>query len=206
MRNKVVLWAVLLCVVLITLFLNQPRKGIVIEERPTLATQVKVDNQYEVQEKISTQKISEQDIIRDIILVYSEGVSEETAEEWALIIKQNANKHGIDPIWITAMVYHESRFDPYTESKCGARGLMQLMPGTARAMGVEDIDSLYIPSVNIGTGVKYLAYLKNKWDVDLNMATIAYNQGESVFKRGYSTNYLDVIRGYHTEMSQLHEF
>lgn len=141
--------------------------------------------------------------IKNVILLYGKDVPEKTAEEWALLIKLSANKHNIDPVWITAMIYHESCFDTYAVSKCNARGLMQIMPETASALGVEDSDELFNPHVNIETGVRYLAYLQDKWNTDLDMATIAYNQGESIFNKGHTETYLITIKSYYAEMSQL---
>ena len=68
----------------------------------------------------------------------------------------------------------ESGYDPAAISKKGAMGLMQLMPATAVAMGVEDF---FDPEHNVNAGVKYLKKLLDQFDGDLLLAVAAYNAG-----------------------------
>ncbi|MBI4676796.1 MAG: lytic transglycosylase domain-containing protein [Elusimicrobia bacterium] len=64
-----------------------------------------------------------------------------------------------DPLLVLAMVQAESNFRTRAVSSCGARGLMQLIPSTAKDMGVDDPDALFDPRVNLRAGVRYLKWL-----------------------------------------------
>ena len=68
----------------------------------------------------------------------------------------------------------ESGYDPKAISKRGAKGLMQLMPSTAKALGVKDI---FDPEHNINGGVRYFKRLVNRFDGDVRLALAAYNAG-----------------------------
>jgi soluble lytic murein transglycosylase-like protein len=95
-------------------------------------------------------------------------------------INQAALRYGIDPAFVRAVIHAESHFDPQAISKTGARGLMQLMPETARELGVKNSLSA---KQNIKGGVKHLARLLNKYDGDNELASAAYNAGEGAVKR-----------------------
>ncbi len=81
---------------------------------------------------------------------------------------------GLSPELILSVVMEESGGDPQASSAKGARGLMQLMPGTAREMGVEEPGH---PGQNLQGGSKYLANMLRKYDGDLPLALAAYNAG-----------------------------
>ncbi|MGE5276872.1 MAG: lytic transglycosylase domain-containing protein [Acidobacteriota bacterium] len=87
-----------------------------------------------------------------------------------------AREHQIDPALISAVIRAESDFDPEAISRKGARGLMQLMPATARRMGVRrDFD----PSENIQGGTAYLAELADRYgEKAVELILAAYNAGE----------------------------
>ncbi len=74
----------------------------------------------------------------------------------------------------------ESRYNPHAISKQGAKGLMQLMPRTARSLGVEDC---FNPEHNVNGGVKYLKQLLDEFDDNLKFALAAYNAGSSRVRR-----------------------
>ena len=90
------------------------------------------------------------------------------------IIEKAARQHGIDPALVMAIIKAESGYDPQAISANGAQGLMQLMPGTAEALGVANI---FDPELNIGAGVKYFRQLLDRCDGDVELALAAYNAG-----------------------------
>ncbi|MFL6245972.1 MAG: lytic transglycosylase domain-containing protein [Thermoanaerobaculia bacterium] len=98
------------------------------------------------------------------------------------IIERYADRYGVDPTLVRAVIQVESDFNPNCVSHKGARGLMQLMPETARRFGVSKIHD---PEQNIHGGVRYLAYLMNLFNEDLPRVLAGYNAGENaVLKYG----------------------
>jgi hypothetical protein len=91
-----------------------------------------------------------------------------------------AKKYQVDPALVRAVIHAESAFKPGARSKMGALGLMQLMPETARDMGVENALS---PEDNIHGGVRYLAWLLEEHRGNTLLATAAYNAGPGAVKR-----------------------
>ncbi len=96
------------------------------------------------------------------------------------IIIKAANRHGVDPAIIKAIIKAESRYNPRALSKRGAKGLMQLMPGTAKALGVKDI---FNPAHNIDGGTKYFKELLTKFGGKIEYAIAAYNAGSAKVKK-----------------------
>jgi len=91
-----------------------------------------------------------------------------------------ARKLDVDPTLVASIIKAESDFDPRTISNKGARGLMQLMPGTADRFGV--VDSLD-PVQNIYGGTRYLRWLLEKFQGNVEYAVAAYNAGEGNIAR-----------------------
>ncbi len=89
------------------------------------------------------------------------------------LIGRTARRYRVDPALIKAVVAAESNFDTLAVSHKGAQGLMQLMPATAKQMGVQ---SPFRPSENIQGGVRYLKTLLDRYD-DVRVALAAYNAG-----------------------------
>ena len=86
---------------------------------------------------------------------------------------------GLDPYLILSLIRQESAFDPDARSIAGARGLMQLMPATARQLRRRvKIHQLRQPDMNLRLGIKYLKYLVDKYDGNLIYALAGYNAGE----------------------------
>lgn len=91
-----------------------------------------------------------------------------------------ATRYGVDPALVRAVIHAESAFKADAVSRKGAIGLMQLMPATAKDMGVEDSS---LPAQNIQGGVKYLAWLLELHKGDVTLATAAYNAGPGAVRR-----------------------
>lgn len=99
------------------------------------------------------------------------------------MIRKYSDKYGFDWRLITAQMYQESRFDPKAKSFAGARGLLQVMPRTAKSMGFEKPDKLEKPEEGIHAGVKYLDWVRNRFEDTLPFGErmwftlAAYNAG-----------------------------
>jgi soluble lytic murein transglycosylase-like protein len=91
-----------------------------------------------------------------------------------------ANETGLSADLIKAVALVESGFDARAVSPRGAQGLMQLMPGTARRLGVRDA---FDPGENLLAGARYLREMLDKFDGDLNLALAAYNAGPEAVRR-----------------------
>ena len=99
---------------------------------------------------------------------------------WRPLLRQIAEEVGMDAALLRAVVDQESGFDPLAVSPAGAAGLMQLMPATARRFGVRD---RFDPAQNLRGGARYLAWLLQHFDQDLDLALAGYNAGEGSVRR-----------------------
>jgi hypothetical protein len=89
-------------------------------------------------------------------------------------------RNGVDPLLLYSVMHQESSFKLHAVSPKGARGLMQLMPGTAARFGVT---SIFEPRQNIEGGARYLRFLLDRFDGDVNLALAGYNAGEGAVEK-----------------------
>lgn len=111
-------------------------------------------------------------------------ISRAGKNRYATLVEDAARTYQVDPALLHAVISAESGYNSLAVSHKGAVGLMQLMPETARRYGVENS---FDPEQNIRGGTKYLSYLLQLFDNNLELAVAAYNAGEkAVIRNGYS--------------------
>jgi hypothetical protein len=93
------------------------------------------------------------------------------------VIAQTAIRHQVDPLLLHAVIHQESAYRNRAVSHAGAQGLMQIMPGTGRMLGVRPSD-LHDPQVNVEAGARLLRQLYFKFDGNFDLVLAAYNAGE----------------------------
>lgn len=96
------------------------------------------------------------------------------------IIERAALRYNIDPDLVKAIIMTESAYNPNAISVRGAKGLMQLMPVTARSLGVDDA---FNPEQNIHAGVRHFKFLLEQFNGDVELALAAYNAGSRHVRR-----------------------
>ena len=96
------------------------------------------------------------------------------------LVNDNASAQDVDPALVKAIIANESGFNASATSDVGAQGLMQLMPGTAAALGVSDS---YDPAQNVAGGTKYIKQLLDRFDGNVRLAVAAYNAGPGAVEK-----------------------
>lgn len=110
------------------------------------------------------------------------------------LVKHYAEKYSLDWLLVASIIYHESRFRYWAESKRGARGLMQVMPETgqeiAKKLGWQNFsaDDLFKPKVNLEMGCYYFSRMFMEFNNDTRIALAAYNAGKGSIYRSFSSN------------------
>lgn len=126
------------------------------------------------------------------------------------LILQHAYNHGVDPSLVKAVMKAESNFNPEAVSHKGAQGLMQLMPDTARLMSVQDP---FDPDQNIRGGTKYLRFLDETFQGDVELILAAYNAGPNRVKEHRNNvppieetrNFIKRVKDYYYKLKNPHE-
>jgi|ERR1044071_1256297 soluble lytic murein transglycosylase-like protein len=119
--------------------------------------------------------------------------------ELDLIIFRAGERHGVDPRFIHAVIWQESKYKVRARSNVGAQGLMQLMPPTAKRFGCMDAHD---PASNIEAGTKYLRWLLKRFNGNVSLALAGYNAGEGAVDKyngvppyNETQNYVRIITG-----------
>lgn len=101
-------------------------------------------------------------------------------EAWLPAVREVAANYGLDPALFESLVEQESAFNPLAVSRAGAKGLTQLMPATAKMLGVSDP---FDPIQNLDGGAKYLSQMLEQFGGDERLALAAYNAGPGAVKK-----------------------
>ncbi|MBU1487066.1 lytic transglycosylase domain-containing protein [bacterium] len=114
-------------------------------------------------------------------------------EKISSLIQAYGAKYDVDPALISSIIKAESNFDPRAVSSAGAEGLMQLMPGTARELGVENSFDV---EENIEAGTRYFKGLLDRFGGNLELALAAYNAGPQRVERASGIPNIKETKGY----------
>lgn len=126
------------------------------------------------------------------------------------LIEAKAKKYNLDPNLLAGLIKQESNFNPYALSHCGAMGLGQIMPQTARHLGVKDP---FNAAQNLDGAAKYLREQLDTFGDNVNKALAAYNAGPGAVKRyngippyRETQNYVRAITSYRAEIERMNIF
>jgi len=129
--------------------------------------------------------------------------TDRTSEQYRPMVESISRRNGVDPNLIDAMIRTESNYNPWAVSPKGALGLMQLIPETGRRYGVSNF---FDPEQNIEGGVRYMKYLLDMFDGNVDLSLAAYNAGENLVARiqkippyPETRNYVRKIRAVYTK-------
>lgn len=138
-----------------------------------------IENQFQKLTGEAPKKVNKdfQSILNSSIADYGEDVSKDEINQ---LIDKYSGQNGLDADFVRAVVKQESGFNEHATSRCGAAGLMQLMPGTAKGLGVVNP---YDAEDNVKGGTKMLANLLKTYGGNKELALAAYNAGGGAVKK-----------------------
>lgn len=119
------------------------------------------------------------------------------------VVERYAAKYQLDPLLVLAVIKEESMFARYAVSSAGARGLMQIMPSTAKLLAIDlkmhdfDVSRLYEPEINVELGCYYLKNLLTTFHGNTLHAIAAYNAGETSVMRWLKEHPIDSVNDIH---------
>ena len=119
------------------------------------------------------------------------------------IILQASNRYQVDSALVKAIIMAESTYNSKAVSKRGAKGLMQLMPKTAEALGVRDS---FNPEHNINAGVRYFKELLNQFNGDVELALAAYNAGSRKVRKYQGVPPFKATQYYIKKVFEYHQY
>jgi transglycosylase-like protein with SLT domain len=128
-------------------------------------------------------------------------VGQPQLDRYAMQFRTASRKHDVDDAWLRAIAHAESGFDAKAVSPKGARGVMQLMPETARSYGVTDA---YSPVQSIDAGARHLHALLRRYGGDFTLAAAAYNAGVGAVTRFGGVPPYRETRNYIAKVQALH--
>ena len=167
-----------------TLVTTSPRKGLklieVIRDDPSSASNSGSGTKGKKPVSARHAKLAEQSRAKRDRARSSKGRKARSDSSYDHIIREAADAYELPFAFIKGVIKVESNFNPYAVSRTGAMGLMQLMPGTAKYVGVEDA---FDPRQNIFGGAKLLRILTNRYNGDINLLLSAYNAGRGAVAR-----------------------
>ncbi|KIY20613.1 lytic transglycosylase domain-containing protein [Mesobacillus subterraneus] len=139
------------------------------------ATATKLDELFEdALAAVGSSNLSKQNIAQTLPPIQLTKIATNSNANFDGLIDQAAAMFSVPAKLIKSVIQKESNFNPNAVSHAGASGLMQLMPATARDLGVKNI---FDPAENIQGGAKYLKQLLDKYDYQVDLALAAYNAG-----------------------------
>jgi hypothetical protein len=138
-------------------------------------------------------------------------LTSEEVEVVVPLVREAARRNGLPEDLVFGVIWVESRFNPEAVSRVGARGLMQLMPGTAKYLaeliGWEGRPDAFDPEFNIAAGTFYVAKLIEQFDGDVDLALAAYNAGPTKIRRWLAEDGLPRVSiEYHTMVQTARTF